>query len=178
MPSNHLILCRPLLLLPSVFPSIRVFSKESALHFWWPKYWSFNFSISSSISIQGWFPLGLTGLILEWVAIPFSRGANPGLLHWQADSLPSEPPESPQNMLSATIWRQRYSSLWGFPDGSVVKNTPAQRKRRKRCRFDPWGGKIPWRRKWQPTPVFFPRKSYGQGTLATVHRVTKESEMT
>ena len=46
MPSNHLILCRPLLLLPSIFPSIRVFSKESALHIRWPKYWSFNFSVS------------------------------------------------------------------------------------------------------------------------------------
>ena len=48
MPSNHLILCCPLLLLPSIFPSIRVFSNESALHIRWPKYWSFNFNISSS----------------------------------------------------------------------------------------------------------------------------------
>ena len=46
MPSNHLILCRPLLLLPSIFPSIRVFSNESALRIRWPKYWSFSFSIS------------------------------------------------------------------------------------------------------------------------------------
>ena len=46
MPSNHLILCCPLLLLPSIFPSIRVFSNESALHIRWPKYWSFSFSIS------------------------------------------------------------------------------------------------------------------------------------
>ena len=48
MPSNHLILCRPLLLLPSIFPSIRVFSNESAFCTRWPKYWSFSFSISSS----------------------------------------------------------------------------------------------------------------------------------
>ena len=48
MPSNHLILCHPLLLLPSIFPSIRVFSNESALHIKWPKYWSFSFSISPS----------------------------------------------------------------------------------------------------------------------------------
>ena len=48
MPSNHLILCRPLLLLPSIFPSIRVFSNESALCIRWPKYWSFSFSICSS----------------------------------------------------------------------------------------------------------------------------------
>ena len=46
MPSNHLILCRPLLLLPSIFPSIRVFSNESALHIRWPKYWSSSFNIS------------------------------------------------------------------------------------------------------------------------------------
>ena len=48
MPSNHLILCRPVLLLPSVFPSIRVFSNELALHIRWPKYWSFSYSISPS----------------------------------------------------------------------------------------------------------------------------------
>ena len=48
MPSNHLILCHRLLLLPSIFPSIRVFSNESALHIRWPKYWSFSFSISLS----------------------------------------------------------------------------------------------------------------------------------
>ena len=46
MPSNHLILCCPLLLLPSIFPSIRVFSNESVLHIRWPKYWSFSFNIS------------------------------------------------------------------------------------------------------------------------------------
>ena len=48
MPSNHLILCRPLLLLPSIFPSIRVFSNESVLRIRWPKYWSFSFNISPS----------------------------------------------------------------------------------------------------------------------------------
>ena len=53
MPSNHLILCHPLLLLPSIFPSIRVFSTESALHIRWPKYWSFSFSISPSNEYSG-----------------------------------------------------------------------------------------------------------------------------
>ena len=57
MPSNHLILCRPLLLLPSIFPSIRVFSNEWILHIRWPKYWSFNFSISPSNDYSG----GLVG---------------------------------------------------------------------------------------------------------------------
>ena len=63
MLSNHLILCHPLLLLPSVFPSIRVFSGELALCIRWPKYRSFSISINPSMNIQGWFPLGLTGLI-------------------------------------------------------------------------------------------------------------------
>ena len=53
MPSNHLILCRPLLLLPSIFPSIRVFSNESVLHIRWPKYWSFSFNISPSNEYSG-----------------------------------------------------------------------------------------------------------------------------
>ena len=53
MPSNHLILCRPLLLLPSIFPSIRVFSSESVLRIRWPKYWSFSFSISPSSEHPG-----------------------------------------------------------------------------------------------------------------------------
>ena len=54
MPSNHLILCHLLLLLPSVFPSIRVFSNESALHIRWPKYWSFSFNISPTNEHQSW----------------------------------------------------------------------------------------------------------------------------
>jgi len=59
---NHLVLCC-LLLLSSLFPSIRVFSNELALHIKWPKYWSFSFSISPSNEYSGWFPLELTGLI-------------------------------------------------------------------------------------------------------------------
>ena len=63
-PSNHLIHCRLLLLLPSIFPSIRVFSKESVLHIRWPKYGSFNFSISPSNEYaEDSFPLGWTGWI-------------------------------------------------------------------------------------------------------------------
>ena len=61
MPSNHLILCRDLLLLPSLFPSIKVFSSESVLHIWWTNYWSFNSVLP--MNIQDWFPLRLTSLI-------------------------------------------------------------------------------------------------------------------
>ena len=70
VPSNHLILCCPLLLLHSVFPSIRVFSNESALHIRWPKYWSFSFSISPSSEYSGlisfsmdWFDLVVQGTL-------------------------------------------------------------------------------------------------------------------
>ena len=62
MPSNHLILCHPLLLLPSIFPSIRVFSNNSVLRIRWPKYWSFSISPSNEY-IQDWYLLGLPGLI-------------------------------------------------------------------------------------------------------------------
>ena len=62
MPCNHLILCHPLLLLPSIFPSIRVFSKEAILHNRWPKYWSFSFSISPSNEYSG-----LISFRIDWL---------------------------------------------------------------------------------------------------------------
>ena len=62
IPSNHLILCLPLLLLPSIFPSIRVFSKESVLHIRWPEYWSFSFSISPSNEYSG-----LISFRMDWM---------------------------------------------------------------------------------------------------------------
>ena len=65
MLSNCLILCCPLLLLPSIFPRIRIFSNKLALHIRWPNYWSFSFSNSPS-NFQGWLPLGLTDLI-SWI---------------------------------------------------------------------------------------------------------------
>ena len=63
MPSNHLILCHPLLLPPSIFPRIRVFSNESVLCIRWPKHWSFSFGISPSSEYSGLIPLGWTGWI-------------------------------------------------------------------------------------------------------------------
>ena len=64
MPSNHLILCHPLLFLHSIFPSIGVFSNESVLHIKWAKYWSFSFNIITfPMNSQDWFPLGWTGWI-------------------------------------------------------------------------------------------------------------------
>ena len=69
MPSNHLILCRPLLLLSSIFPSIRVFSNESALCIRWPKYWSFSFSIISSNEYSG-----LISFRMDWLYLLTVQG--------------------------------------------------------------------------------------------------------
>ena len=75
MPSTHLILYRPLLLLPSIFPSIRVFANESALRMRWPKYWSFSFSISPSNE-----HLGLISFRMNWLDLPAVQGTLKSLL--------------------------------------------------------------------------------------------------
>ena len=75
MPSNHLILCHPLLLLPSIFPSIRVFSNESALRIRWPKYWSFSFNISPSNEHPG-----LISFRMDWLDLLSVQGTLKSLL--------------------------------------------------------------------------------------------------
>ena len=83
MPSNHLILCHPLLFLPSIFPSIRVFSKESALRIRWPKYWNFSFSISPS-SVHP----GLISFRMDWLDLLAVQGTLKILLqHHSSNSL-------------------------------------------------------------------------------------------
>ena len=75
MPSNHLILCRPLLLTPSIFPSIRVFSNELVLRTRWPKYWSFSFSISPSNEYPG-----LISFRMNWLDLLAVQGTHKSLL--------------------------------------------------------------------------------------------------
>ena len=75
MPSNHLILCHPLLLPPSIFPSIRVFSNEPVLHVRWPKYWSFSFSISPSSEYSG-----LISFMMDWIDFLVVQGTLKSLL--------------------------------------------------------------------------------------------------
>ena len=79
MPSNYLILCRPLLLPPSIFPSIRVFSNESILCIRWPKYWSFNFSISPSNEFSG-----LISFRMDWLDPLAVQGTLKSLLHYHS----------------------------------------------------------------------------------------------
>ena len=75
MPSNHLILCRPLLLPPSIFPSIKVFSNQSVLRIRWPKYWSFSFSISPSNEYSG-----LISFTMDWLDLLAVQGTLKSLL--------------------------------------------------------------------------------------------------
>ena len=77
MPSNHLILCHPLLLPPSIFPSIRVFSNESVLHIRWPKYWSFSISPSNEHS-------GLISFIIDWFDLLAIQGTLKSLLQYHS----------------------------------------------------------------------------------------------
>jgi len=113
MPSNHLILCRALLL-PSIFPSIRVFSSESALRIGWPKYWSF----SISPNIQAWFPLGFTGLIalqFKGLSRVFSNTARK---HQFFGAQPSLWPSS-----DIRTWLQEKPQLWVY---SKVMSLPSR----------------------------------------------------
>ena len=79
MPSNHLILSQPLLLLPSIFPSIRVFSNESALRMWWLKYWSFSFNISPSNEHPG-----LISFTMDWLDLLAVQGTLKSILQHQS----------------------------------------------------------------------------------------------
>ena len=79
MPSNHLILCRPLLLLPSIFPSIRVFSNESVLHIRWPKYCSFSFNISPSNEQPG-----LISFRMDWLNLLAVQGTLKSFLQYSS----------------------------------------------------------------------------------------------
>ena len=115
MPSNHLILCRPLLLLPSIFPSIRVFSNESALCIRWPKYWSFSFKISPSNEQSG-----LISFRMDWLDLLAVQGTLKSLHQYHS---------------SKASWRK--AKLWDFPGNPVVK-TPHLHCRGPR--FNPWSG--------------------------------------
>ena len=115
MPSNHLILCRPLLLLPSIFPGIRVFSSESALHIRWPKYWSFSFGISPSNEYSG-----LISFRIDWFDLLADHGTLKSLLQHHSQKASnrrssSEPSGKPVPSLSCM--QTLSCSMWDlFPD--------------------------------------------------------------
>ena len=112
MPSSHLTLCCPLLLLPSIFPSIRVFSNESALHIRWPKYWSFRFSISPSNEYSG-----LISSRMNWLDLLAVQGTLKSLLQHHSSK-------------ASILWHsvffmvQNVATLYHF-------NCPVQQKKKK-----------------------------------------------
>ena len=133
MPSNHLILCHPLLLLPWIFPRIRVFSNESVLHIRWPKYWSFSFSISPSNEYSGL----ISFFRMDWLDLIAVQGTLKNLLQ--------------HHSLKASVLQ--HLAFFGSEGKASAFNAG-------RSGFDPWVRKILWRRKWQPTPVPLPGKSH------------------
>ena len=126
MPSNHLILCRPLLLLPPIFPNIRVFSSESVFHIRWPKYWSFSFSTSSSngysafISFRmDWFDLPVQGTLMSLLQHYNSKAS---ILQHSAFFMvqPSHPYMTTGKTIALTIWNFYYPHF-------IDEKTEAQR---------------------------------------------------
>ena len=130
MPSNHLILCHPLLLPPSIFPSIRVFSNESVLHIRWPEYWCFSFNNSPSNKYSR--------LICNMHNMTYSL-----ILIFRIHIMFID--------LYLTVFLFEYSLKQASLMVQLVKNPQCQRPG-----FNPWVGKIPWRREQLPTPVFWP----------------------
>ena len=157
IPFSHFILCCPLLLLPSVFPSIRFFSNESALHIRWPKNWNFSFSISPSNEYSQ-----LISFRINWFDLLAVQGAFRSLFQhhsWKASILQCSAQSSSQHLymtpgktvalIIQTFVGKAMSLLFNMLSrASLVaqrlKCLPASR----RPGFDPWVGKIPWRRKW------------------------------
>ena len=147
MPSSHLILCHPLLLLPLNPPSIRVFSNELTLLMRWPKYWSFSFSISPSNEHPG-----LISFRMDWLNLLAVQGTLKSLLqHHSSKALSSLHSPTLTSIHDHCIYVQMYSH-WHFSSHyiyiffCIVYN----------CRG----------RKWQPTPEFLPGESHGQRSLA------------
>ena len=102
MPSSHLILCRPLLLLPSIFPSIRVFSNESALRMRWPKYWSFSFNIIPSNEQPG-----LISFRMDWLDLLAVQGTIKSLLQHQSLKA-SQSCQLKQKLSFSALWYLKY----------------------------------------------------------------------
>ena len=195
MPSSHLILCRPLLLLPSIFPSIRVFSNESTLCMGWPKYWSFRFSIRPSSEHPG-----LNSFRMDWLDLFAVQETLKSLLQHHSSKASvlqcsafftvqlSYPYMTTGKTIALTRWTfvgKVMSLLFNMLSRLVIgegNGTPLQYS----CLENPmdegaWRAAVHgvtegqtqmsdftfthWRRKWQPTPVFLPGESQGRGSL-------------
>ena len=201
MPSNRLILCRPLLLPPAIFPRIRVFSNQSVLRIRWPKYWSFSFTISPSNEHPE-----LISFTMDWLDLLAVQGTLKSLLQhhsskasilwhsaffidflllltyrvaqtvkclptmWETRILipasgrsPGEGNGNPlQDSCLPSPIKGAQRNIWASLVAQTIMHVCLQRGR---PGFDPWVRKIPWRRKWQPTPVLLPGKFHGLRSL-------------
>ena len=177
--SNHLIIWRPLFLLPLIFPSIRVFSSESALHVRWPKYWSFSFSISPSHEYSG-----LISFRVDWCVVLVVHGTLKSLLqHHNLKASVLQCAAFFMVQLShlymttgpLTIWTfvsEVMSLVFNMLSRLVIALFPRRKASLVAQTVKPamwetwaWVRKIPWRWKWQPTPVPLPGKSHGRRSL-------------
>ena len=138
MPSNHFVLCHPLLLLPSIFPSIRVFSKVSALHIRWPKNWSFSISPSNEYS-------ELISFRIDWFDFLAVQGILKSLLQHHS---------SKASIIQCSVF-------------FMVQLPHSYKTTGKTIALIIWTfvTKILWRKAWQPTPIFLPGESQGQMSL-------------
>ena len=157
MPSNHIVRCRPLLIVPSIFPSIKIFSSKLTLHIRWPKYWSISFSISAFNESSE-----LISFRIDWFDLLAIQGSLRSLLQHHS-------------LKASSLWCSAFFMV-GFPGGSDIKSVCLQGRR---PGFDPWVGKVPWRRKRQLTPVLLPGKFHGRRSLVGYSPWgCKESDMT
>ena len=164
MPSSHLILWRPLLLLPLIVPSIRDFSNELPVHIRWSKYWGFSFTHSSECSnkhVNIYKNRSFCSIFIENLFNPVSH--KPSTISYHISLPPFEAIStynSPATLLAQLFKYPSFKkSKHGFPGGTSGKEPACQCRKCKRCRFDPWLRKIPWKGAWQPTPIFLPGES-------------------
>ena len=147
MSGNHLILCLPLLLLPSIFPTIRVFSNESALHIKWPKYWSFSFNISPSNEYSG-----LTSFRIDWLGLHAVLRDLKSLL--QHRSLKGSILEC------SALFIVQLSHPY-MTTGKTIALTKRTFVGKVMLLLFNILSRLVRRRQWQPTPVLLPGKSHG-----------------
>ena len=142
MPCNHLILCRPLLLLPPIFPSIRIFSNELALCIRWPKYWSLNLSISPSTDYSG-----LVSFRTDWFTLHSSIGSHMGeSVRWEPTAAPSLPSLFPSVQFHSlgvftNSWRLRPPVNWI----GVLFLWRVLCSLRSECLFNIFTSNLPWK---------------------------------
>ena len=151
MPSKHLILCRPILLLPSIFPIIRVFSNESVLHIRWPKFWSFSFSIHPSEYS------GLISLRIDWLNLLAVQGTLKSLLQHRSSKA--------SFLFHSAFFMVQLSHLYMTNGKTIALTKWIFVGKVMSLLFNMLSRLVTWRRQWRPTPVLLPGKSHGQRSL-------------